>query len=96
MKYRDAKAAKVKNFVWRTNDKRSLRPKEMTTEHLLNSLKMLHFNSDPKTFKGINFKKWPSIQDWDITYRRRAREEFIKELRTRPEFDEKDLFTVLL
>jgi len=49
----------VPEFRWRTNDGLALRPCDMRTGHLFNSLVMLWHNAMPKdAWLRANFKRW--------------------------------------
>ena len=58
---------------------------------------MLIVNTDHSRIPvGVDVKLWSSIQDWSPAYIKRAIREFTKELKTRKDCSEEELFTILL
>lgn len=95
-RHRNKKAAQVKNWLWKPDKGEPMYPKDMTTRHLVNALKMLIANTDPHRLPPVGVSLYPSIMDWSPAYIKRAIAEFTKELRTRPDCSEEELFTILL
>jgi hypothetical protein len=94
-KFRNHHAAGVKKFVWRTQKGILQRPADMTTRHLFNTIKMLR-NHEDNPGKGKGYVFYPNVATWSTKYRNRALKELVEEIRTRSDYNEKELFTVML
>ena len=95
-KYRNLKAAKARIWLWKPNQGEPMRPRDMTTEHLVNALRMIVYNSEDRFPTGLKIGIWPSVKSWNPKYVARAKKEFIKELSTRRDFTVEELFAELI
>jgi hypothetical protein len=97
-RFRNLKAANRKDWLWKPNQGEPMRPRDMTTAHLVNALRMIVYNSEDRfpTPIGLKIGIWPSVKSWNPKYVTRAKKEFIKELSTREDFTGEELFAELL
>jgi hypothetical protein len=95
-RYRNLKEANRKDWLWKPNQGDPMYPREMTTEHLVNALRMIIYNSEGRFPAGLKIGIWPSVKSWNPKYVARAKKEFIKELSTREDFTGEELFAELL
>lgn len=95
-KFRNLKAANQKDWLWKPDQGEPIAPRDMTTGHLVNAYRMLKYNTEDQIPKKLNVSIWPGIRNWNPAYIKRAKKEFVQELRKRKDISEEQLFTELL
>lgn len=90
--------AEREDFMWETHKGKRIKPREMATPHLFNTIKMLWNNTVPPVFRVGPFKRYRDVGTWDLKYLMRALDELQDEFESRDdiESEDRDLFNDML
>jgi hypothetical protein len=73
----------LRQFVWQTDKGKLLYPREMATEHLFYTIRMLFNHSVPPAFRVGQFKRHDNVFEWPLVYKEQAAAALREALQTR-------------
>ncbi len=87
-------AGEQKPFVWVTHKGKSMSVRQMATEHLFYTIRMLYNHSVPPFLRVGEFVRYPDVSRWPIDYRRKASAAMFKEFNRRSDCERADIHEI--